>query len=245
MQVRVLRGRGADPAVDRAETATLLERTAGTGTPAVRVWAPHRQVAFGRRDTHAEGYELAREAAERRGFPSLERSVGGHAVAYTGRTLAFARAVPIADLRRGLDERYESTTAAVLAALSDLGADVERGEPDRSYCPGAHSIRAVGGGKLVGVAQRVRSGAALVSGCVTVATADEPAIRRVLEPVYDALDVPFDPASVDSVAGAGGPENPTTVARAIERALVGDADATVESVGSAGPPVDADPIHDT
>src|SRR5699024_7314510 len=42
----------------------------------------------------------------------------------------------------------------------------------------------------------------------------------VLAPVYRALDVPFDPASVGSVEGADGESEPAIVADEIERALV-------------------------
>jgi lipoate-protein ligase A len=229
--MRLVRGRAVDPEADRNVTADLLARTAEDGVPAVRVWAPHRQVAFGRRDARADGYDRAREAAEARGFAAIERSVGGRAVAYTGTTLAFARAVPVADLRTGLDDRYEAATETVLRALRDLGVDAERGEPPRSFCPGEHSIQA--DGKLVGIAQRITQGAALVSGCVLVA--DRDAIADVLEPVYAALDVPFDPASVGTIADAGGPSDPDVVARAIEEAFVdaqgGDAEADVEYAG--------------
>lgn len=223
----VLRGREGDPDADREETAAMLARVAETGAPAIRVWTPHRQVAFGRRDSRAAGYQRAREAAEERRFPAVERSVGGRAVAYTGTTLAFAHAVPVENMREGLTERYEEATETVLRALANLGVEAERGEPEASFCPGQHSVRV--DGKVVGIAQRVRQKAALVAGCVVVT--DEEEIRGVLAPVYEALDVPFDPASVGSVAGAGGPDDPEEVARAFEWAFLGDREATVEWLG--------------
>ncbi|MFB6303600.1 MAG: lipoate--protein ligase family protein [Haloferacaceae archaeon] len=226
--VRVVRGRAADvdadraataTLLDRAATATLLDRAAAAGRVGVRAWTPARQVAFGPRDVRDRGFERARRAARRRGYRVVERRVGGRAVAYTGRTVAFARAAPVADARRGLDERYESVVGAVVDALGGLGADVERGEPADSFCPGTHSVRVRGGGKVAGVAQRVREGAALVAGCVLVD--DAAAQRSVLGPVYDALGVPFDPDAVGSVAAAGGAADPERVARALEAALVG------------------------
>jgi hypothetical protein len=81
-------------------------------------------------------------------------------------------------------------------------------------------------GKVVGVAQRVAKGAAQVAGIVIVR--DHAEIAAVLEPVYGALEVPFDPETVGSVAAAGGPRDPERVARAVESALVGDREATVE-----------------
>jgi lipoate-protein ligase A len=230
--MRVLRGRAASVDADRDVTAEMLTTVGETREQAVRVWHPHRQVAFGRRDSGEVGYEAARDAARDHGFPPVERRVGGRAVAYADTTLAFAFAEPVADLREGLDERYERATAAVERALRDVGVDAERGEPDDAFCPGTHSLQS--DGKLVGIAQRVRSDAALTAGVVVVD--DREAIAAVLADVYGALGLPFAPDSVGSVARAGGDGDPEAVRRATERAAVGgdpddpDVAATVERV---------------
>ncbi|MDG5757759.1 lipoate--protein ligase family protein [Natronococcus sp. A-GB1] len=226
--MRVFRGRVGTIDADREASGRLLE-VAAEGEPAVRVWTPHRQVAFGRRDSRLEGYDRAREAAREREFPPIERSVGGRAVAYDGETtLAFARAEPIADFRRGTDERYERLTAAVANALEELGVGLERGEPDDSFCPGAHSLSTpsvTGLRKIAGIAQRVRQDAALVSGILVVDGREE--LARVLEEVYGALEVPFDPESVGSMAAAGGPSDPERIARTLENELTGDREREV------------------
>ncbi|UPW02136.1 lipoate--protein ligase family protein [Halorussus gelatinilyticus] len=227
--MRVLRGRAAGRDADRDVVAAMLERAAETGEASVRVWRPHRQLAFGRRDSRADDYEVAKKVADACDFPPVERSVGGRAVAYTGNTVAFANVVPLADMRVGMDDRYEETTRAVQRALWRLGVPASRGEPEASFCPGDYSLQR--DGKLVGVAQRVRKNAALVSGVVVVRDREE--IAGVLDPVYAALDVPFDPDSVGSVAGAGGDGDPERVARTIEDLLVGDRPAEVEHVGDA------------
>jgi lipoate-protein ligase A len=226
--MRTIRGRASDVGADRAVTRALAEDVRETGEAVVRVWAPHRQLAFGRRDARAEGYERAKRAAEERGFPPYERSVGGRAVAYTGTTLAFVRVEPVADLRRGTDERYDRIVAELQGALTDLGVETHEGEPADSFCPGAHSLSVEGVGKVVGVAQRVAKGAAQVAGILVVR--DHAEIAGVLEPVYEALDVPFDPTTVGSVTAAGGPSDPETVARAVEATLVGDREASVEEL---------------
>lgn len=206
----------------------MVERTGDSGIPAIRVWTPGKQVAFGRRDTRAEGYEQAHEAAEDHGFPAVERSVGGRAVAYAETTMAFAHAVPTDETRQGLDERYEAAVETVTDALVECGAAVEPGEPAASYCPGDYSVRAVDGGKVAGIAQRVRQNAALVAGSITVA--ERTAIRDVLAPVYDALGVDFDAKSVGSVVAAGGPSDPKTVRSTLENALIGDRERTLRDV---------------
>jgi lipoate-protein ligase A len=225
--MRVLRGRAGTVAEDRAVTRALAGDVEASGEAVVRAWTPHRQVAFGRRDARSDGYDRAREAAEERGFPTHERDVGGRAVAYTGNTVAFVRVEPVADFRRGTDERYDRAVREIRDALRSLGVEAREGEPPEAFCPGAHSL-STGAGKVVGIAQRVRQGSAAVAGIVLVR--DHEAIAGVLDPVYGALDVPFDPTSVGSVAASGGAADPTRVARAVESALVGDRDATVERV---------------
>lgn len=246
--MRVLRGRESDLAADRAATAELLDAIAADGEPALRVWAPHRQVAFGRRDARGDGFERARELATERGFQPVERRVGGRAVAYTGRTLAFAHATPLSDARSGLDDRYESAVERVLTALREVGAAVERGEPADTFCPGEHSIRGVARnpatnsarttGKICGIAQRIQQNAALVSGCVIVR--DHAELADVLDPIYDVLGVPFDPETVGSVAAAGGPTDPRRIARAVETALLDGAEPRTEALSEPSPTVDPD-----
>ena len=247
--MRVLRGRADTIDADRRASESLLE-FAADGESAVRVWRPHRQVAFGRRDRRQEGYDDAYEAAREHGFAPIDRSVGGRAVAYDGETsIAFARADPVEDFRRGTDARYERATNATERALSELGVDAERGEPADAFCPGSHSVSAplttAGGnrdptlGKLVGLAQRVRQDAALTSGIVLVDNRE--LIGTVLESVHSALGIAFDPDSVGSISAAGGEAEPAVVRARFEDALIGDVDSeavTVESVpvqGESGP----------
>ena len=221
--MRLLRGRGADPAADLAITRDLLDRVP-QGESALRLWRPHRVVAFGRRDTSRDGYERARQVARRHGYTPLERSVGGRAVAFTGATVAFVRAAPTDAPRAEVGRRYERTIEHVTAGLAELGVAVTRTEPANSFCPGTHSLSA--GGKLAGLAQRVGSDVAVVSGVVVVR--DHRALAAVLEPVYDALGLAFDPDSVGSVARAGGPDDPERVIEALADGLADD--ATVEWV---------------
>lgn len=226
--MRFLRGRAATPADDRAVTEGVIDRVGETDEPALRVWQPHRQVAFGRRDARADGYELARGLAADHGFVPTERAVGGRAVAYTGTTVAFVRAVPIedADARTGIEGRYEAATAELADALAALGATPTVGEPAGSFCPGTHSLSAAG--KLAGLAQRVRRDVAVLGGIVVVA--DHETVADVLEPVYAALGVAFDPATVGSLARAGAVTEPDRVVEALATALAGEKTLSTERV---------------
>jgi octanoyl-[GcvH]:protein N-octanoyltransferase len=210
-RVRVVRGRADDPDADRAAVDAAFETAAETDTPVVRAWTPHRQVAFGRRDARAEGYERARSVAAEHGYQPIERSVGGRAVAYTGTTVAFGVVIPGPDPRGRIGTRYDAATSSVVRALRTLGVPARRGEPDATFCPGDHSVQAHG--KIVGIAQRVRRDATLVSGIVV--TTDHDAIVTVLDPIYEALGVPFDPDSVGSVDRGGGTAAPEPVVDAL------------------------------
>jgi lipoate-protein ligase A len=212
--MRVSRGRAATIAADHERTDTLVARAVERGEPALRVWTPHQQVAFGRRDTRADGYDDAAAAAQHHGYPTVERDVGGRAVAFTGSTLAVVHADPDAD-RTAIQSRYDEATERIQQALANVGVDATDGEPPDSFCPGTHSLQA--GGKLAGLAQRVRSDVAITAAVVLVA--DHAAVARALAPVYDALGVPFDPDSVGSVALAGGPSDPERVKDALVAAF--------------------------
>lgn len=224
--MRVLRGRASTREGDYAVTGELLAETGRTGEPGVRVWRPHRQLAFGRRDERAEGYQNAREIAAEHGYPPLVRRVGGRACAYTGSTVAFVRTVPITDVRSGLDERYDEVTEAVQRACWRLGVPAQRGEPPESFCPGSYSLSAEG--KLVGLGQRVTGDAAMVAG--TLIVTDHEAIGAVLAPVYEALDLALDPDSIGSIGRFGGRSEWRAVRTELERALVGDHEMVVEEV---------------
>lgn len=218
--MRVLHGRAPSIAADHALTDSLLS---GATEPAVRVWQPHRHVAFGPRDVRADRYNEACDIAIELEYGIHERSVGGRAVAYTGTTICFAHVDTVSDERRGLTERYEQIVDQLWLALNAVGVDVERGEPNAAFCPGTHSLSARG--KLVGLAQRIRRNAALTAGIVVPCDREE--LIDVLEPVYGYLDIPFEPDAVGSVHRAGSTASPEEVRQAVEDALV--AGATVDS----------------
>lgn len=224
--MRVLHGRRPDPEDDGRLTAELLDRAVEAEEAGLRVWRPPRQCAFGRRDARADGYAAAREHAAERGFPPRERRTGGRAVAYTGTTVACALATPIDDIRAGLGERYDAAAMALQRALWRLGVPAQQGEPPDAFCAGNHSLS--WRGKVAGLAQRVTRGAALVGGVVIVDGHAE--IADVLEPVYGALAVPFDPDTVGSVERAGGRADPDEVVATVEETLIDGRDVEVESV---------------
>ena len=82
------------------------------------------------------------------------------------------------------------------------------------YCPGEFSVNARGAVKLMGVGQRVLKRAAHVGGVVIVR--DAARVAAALEPVYAALDLPFDEKRTGAVAD----EVPGVTADAVADALL-------------------------
>ncbi len=100
-------------------------------------------------------------------------------------TVAFTWTIPDRNPRENIDARFRETASLIASALSRLGVDARVGEVPGEYCPGAYSVNARGRTKLMGVGQRIVSGAAHVGGVVVVG--DSGRVRDVLTPVYDAL----------------------------------------------------------
>jgi lipoate-protein ligase A len=128
-------------------------------------------------------------------------------------TIAFSWVTPDPEPRQRITARFEEIAAVMARALRRLGVDARVGEIPGEYCPGAHSVNARGRAKLVGVGQRLVQHAAHVGGVLVVAGSDR--IRDVLIPVYDALGLAWDPATVGSVEEEIGPIGWDAAAQAI------------------------------
>jgi len=188
------------PVFDTAVSHALLRR-AGRGEvgETLRVSVPARMVAFGRQDIASDGYNEAAVEARQRGFAAIERLAGGRAAVFHPGTISFSWTVPDLEPRAGITIRFKEMADVVAATLERLGVDAHVGEIAGEYCPGAYSVNARWQHKIMGVGQRVIGGAAHVGGVIVVN--DAAAIRDVLVPVYEALGVPWEPATVGSVEG--------------------------------------------
>jgi octanoyl-[GcvH]:protein N-octanoyltransferase len=197
--IRLLRESYPDPpTMDTAVSRAILTRVSqGLEPETLRLHRPGRIVAFGPLDRLSPGYRRAIEAATARGFASVERLAGGRAAVFHEDTIAFAWIVPDPSPRTRIARRFEAVGAIMTEAFRSLGIDARIGPVPGEYCPGEHSVNARGRAKLMGVGQRVVSGAAHVGGVVVVGGSER--IRGVLMPVYEALDLQWDPATVGSL----------------------------------------------
>jgi lipoate-protein ligase A len=222
--------RGGFDAIDRdaQATATLLDRCAASGDSVVRIWKPPKHVAFGRRDATRDGYADVREHVSDAGYAVRERAVGGRAVVHTGTTISIAWITPADERRFAIPDRYDRLRSWVQGALRGTRAEVSEGEPPNSWCPGDHSLMI--DGKVCGIAQRVTTDCALTAAILIVQDVAE--IARLTSRIYDGLDLPVDPATVDGVREHDATLSPEAVINKIESEIRYD-DGRVENITSA------------
>ncbi|MDH3307323.1 MAG: lipoate--protein ligase family protein [Acidimicrobiia bacterium] len=205
------------PALDTAISRVILDQVAaGKRNATFRLHRPPEIVAFGRHDVIQPGYGKAVSAARHHGFEAIERLAGGRAAVFHHQTLAFSWASPEPEPLSRISERFTDTTSVLLDAFRELGLDARVGEVSGEYCPGRFSINIGGRSKVAGVGQRLVRGAAHVGGVIVCAGHQR--INQVLEPVYDALDLSFDPSATGSIAEFV-PVDVEAVARSVITAL--------------------------
>jgi len=183
---------------DALDRALLSRVDDGTAASTLRIFRPGRAVAFGPQDRLAPGYPCALRGAEHAGFAVVERLVGGRAAVYHEGTIAISLTLRDTDARQHIRDHFETCAWLIADALRALGIDARVGPVPGEYCPGAFSVNAGGRTKVAGLAQRVARHATHVGGVVVVSGATT--IRDVLDPVYAALGLSWDPSTVGSVA---------------------------------------------
>ena len=175
----------------------MFRVAAGELPETLRIARPGTTVAFAKRDAVSPGYDAAVRAAREQGFEATLRLAGGRAAVFHDGTMEIGHAVPDAEPRAGIHERFRQTAGRLARALVTLGVDARVGEVAGEYCPGRYSVNARGAAKLAGIGQRVVGGGSH-TGVVLVVDGEE-RINAVLEPVYAALGLDWEPAASGSV----------------------------------------------
>jgi octanoyl-[GcvH]:protein N-octanoyltransferase len=197
-----------DPALDAAVSRAVMHRVARGELPeTLRLARPAAVVAFAKRDALSPGYAQAVAAARAGGFGAILRLAGGRAAVFHEGTLELAHAVPDPDPKPGIHDRFEATATLIARALREVGVDAHVGEVEGEYCPGRWSVNAAAARKLAGTGQRVVAGGSHTGAVIVVDGAER--IRAVLEPVYAALGLDWNPRTVgaveDEVGASDGP----------------------------------------
>lgn len=193
-------------------SAALMRRVArGQIEPTMRLHRTGPILAFGKLDKLRPGYRQAVAIAREQGYEPVERLAGGRAAVFHEGSISFSRATRQAGAYAGTRERFEDVSATIAAGLVELGVDARAGEVPGEYCPGEYSVNARGVSKLAGIGQRVITGGAHVGGVIVIRGAGR--IRAVLEPIYEALELEWDPATTGSVALELGEDDETLPTR--------------------------------
>jgi octanoyl-[GcvH]:protein N-octanoyltransferase len=206
-----------DPALDAGVSRALMHRVARGELPeTLRIAHPGTTVAFAKRDAVADGYDEAVRAARAKGFEPTLRLAGGRAAVFHDGTMEIGHAVPEHEPRAGIHDRFERTAARLARALGRLGVDARVGEVPGEYCPGRYSVNARGAVKLAGIGQRIVAGGSHTG--VVLVVSGEQRINDVLRPVYEALDLPWEPGVTGSVVA----EKPEASWDAVRHALLAE-----------------------
>lgn len=176
----------------------LLQRVATGELPeTLRLTRPGPMVAFAKQDAVAPGYTDAVRAARAGGFEPVLRLAGGRAAVFHEQTIALAHAAPDPAPRTGIHSRFDRTAQLIARALRRLHVDARVGEVPGEYCPGGYSVNAREAVKLAGIGQRIIAGGSHLGGVIVVGDARR--IRDVLVPVYEALELAWEPATAGAV----------------------------------------------
>lgn len=192
----------------------MFRVAAGDLPETLRIAHPGTTVAFAKRDAVADGYEEAIRAAREHGFEATLRLAGGRAAVFHDGTMEIGHAVPDEEPRAGIHDRFRLTADRLARALRELGVDARVGEVAGEYCPGRYSVNARGTVKIAGIGQRVVGGGSHTG--VVLVVEGEDRINAVLEPVYAALDLSWNPGASGSVQS----EAPTAGWDAVRDAIV-------------------------
>lgn len=209
---------GTDAQSDIDHTLALMRemQVAENPNPILRVYAPRPTVAFSRREGLMPSYAAAEDAARGHGFAPVIRLAGGRAVAYDESCLVVDLITP-SDQGISNELVFSVVSESVRRVLVDLGVDARVGAVRREYCAGPHSVNARGEVKLVGIAQRVTRGARLVTASIALGSAKR--LRSVVDDVYAAMSLDWDPHTFGTLAGEGVRASPNELASAVMAGL--------------------------
>jgi lipoate-protein ligase A len=161
MEIEIRRGLpGASAESDIAGEMALLDDVLTHPERGVlRLWRTSPCLVVTPLLAHRPEFAAAAESSAQRGWPVVVRRTGGGPVPQTAGTLnvSLAYASP-RDEATGIDAAFRQFADVLLEALRTCGVTGAVGEIEGSCCPGRYDI-AIGGRKIIGIAQRRRQGA--------------------------------------------------------------------------------------
>jgi lipoate-protein ligase A len=213
----------------------LTDASRGERAETLRLTIPGSSVAFGKHDVVSRGFPGAVAAARDAGFEPFVRLAGGRAAVFHRQSVAMSWVIPDQNPIASIRDRFSAVSAVLVDALASLGIEAETGAVPGEYCPGEFSIH-VGNAKVAGIGQRLTRSAAHIG--AVVVTGDGDAIRRVLIPVYEALELDWDPSTAGALSDTAPGVDPDAVIDAIVNRLraefaVGEASLSPDTIAVA------------
>ena len=160
MEIEIRRqGPGANAESDIAGEMTLLSDVlAHPERGVLRLWRTSPCLVVTPLLAHRAEFAAAAEASAGRGWPVVVRRTGGGPVPQTAGTLNVSLAYAIQrEQTPSIDAAFREFADAILKTLERCGVKGAVGEIEGSCCPGRYDI-AIGGKKIIGIAQRRRQG---------------------------------------------------------------------------------------
>ena len=188
---------GASATTDiEAEMALLEAALADPARAILRLWRTSQCLVVTPLLAHRPGFAAAAERSQARGWPVVVRRTGGGPVPQGPETLNVSLAFAARrETTPGIDAAFRAFADGLCAALARCGLAPEIGEIAGSCCPGRYDI-ALGGRKIIGIAQRRRRGSrdgVLLSAVLVHAMVW---MEGRLDPGIDALERFLDEAGV-------------------------------------------------
>jgi len=189
-----------DGPLDTATSRAVLRAVSrGDMGETFEIGVSSRVLAFGKHDTTADRFDDAVAVAVDHGFQPTVRIAGGRAAVFHEGTLRFGWTRPVPDAASSMYEGFEAMSKMVTQTLGSFGIHSQVGEIPGEYCPGSYSVH-IAYRKVMGVGQRLMRNAAHVGGVLVLSNSQ--IINDVLVPIYDLLDLSFDPETTGAVSDA-------------------------------------------
>jgi lipoate-protein ligase A len=148
---------GAHPETDIAAEMALLDAAfEDPPRPILRLWRTRPCLVVTPLLAHRPAFEAAAAASATRGWPVVVRRTGGGPVPQGPQTLSISLAyATLRERAPGIDPAFTHFAGWICEALRACGLAPDLGEIAGSCCPGRYDL-AIGGRKIIGIAQRRR-----------------------------------------------------------------------------------------
>lgn len=221
-------GPDAQAAVDR-DHELLGAVHDGTRPGLLRLWVNRQALVVTRRDARTPRFETIARTFAAEGWPIAVRQTGGGAVTHGADSLnvSLIQSEP-REMSFCPDRHYRALADCVTPALAGLGLTAALAPVAGAYCPGDHDLH-VGGQKIAGLAQRVRTGKAadgvakrtVLSHLTLLVSSDPAAMTARINAFYDGIGDPrsySDTVSTSLSALSGQALTPAMIANRISAA---------------------------